>query len=942
MYDATKLSVCERVISLKEIQDTLDTYASQGSPISPLAYLLVEIWKIVGSTEKRPFHETPIFFKEIHVYSEIDLLTEDLSHVYLSVLRGSGDFIVNQVMKTDGNAVESDKTLLRGRCKVSEEPSFAPSLKTIVEDFQSEKETDPVFSDVDSDNPVASKLSEIQVCSKGVFGKIEWTRDWAINLNTIIDLHLYLNTDKAGRLIEVASMQSVHLIPESLQSKTDGSKIEFYIDSSTARFDCEGVIVDGLSTRPARSKDSNLAVILDFVPYGETSFSTEYEFIKACLEVILENSSQENTADKKITIFKRRNDLMANQVCSWLKDAVNSFNSKKQELFQVKVEESYFADEIESSDLLVSMVLADDKNDAYSMIIQPYQSRRVSEKEHSVVYEQNFGTDRFLFLKKVNGVSKLRTFKLDKDWRLSIEKLKTNAQPGETVLLVIDDPSLANPLFSAREVSRELIAYKTRCYIILDGKAPSFSPHSQICGSQIQRDVAVNVLVNGRWGRYRRQEIPRAVLTRMSHTTVETVDGDEEVDIKYLSFNETNHGGKEDGVTLLDYSGVTRSGHRVMGLARKKDGVGEKAVPDPILRWKLPPQIPLDVAATFPYAYLMGNLAIRDLQTFHEYKKQVMVHNGQTPVGTACISLALTNGHTVYCTVPNGAAKELIMENFPQIPASRITNHMDRDFFVPLMLETKGHGADLIISDLPEEQMHNSWNCIATHGVFVNLNGALAAHNSPLPMSNFLKMTSFLSYTPRDIANFSPERKRRLSGLVEEWLLAEHPVKIPYRIFAPDEINCSVKASCLQPEEKLLLNLQDCKRNIVKGIIENGKASEIDDILPHTNPEIYFILCSTLEDSMTLMKSLAQRNIKQFAIASLDSPPHEDALKALQICAKEHDVSVSVMSGVNSLSRKDAKALMRRVSKIGMIKAAFVVSSVSQMLSSSEQKHLRE
>lgn len=93
---------------------------------------------------------------------------------------------------------------------------------------------------------------------------------------------------------------------------------------------------------------------------------------------------------------------------------------------------------------------------------------------------------------------------------------------------------------------------------------------------------------------------------------------------------------------------------------------------------------------------------------------------------------------------------------------------------------------------------------------------------------------------------------------------------------------------------------------------------------------------------MTLMKSLAQRNIKQFAIASLDSPPHEDALKALQICAKEHDASVSVMSGVNSLSRKDAKALMRRVSKIGMIKAAFVVSSVSQMLSSSEQKHLRE
>ncbi|XP_072160122.1 fatty acid synthase isoform X1 [Bemisia tabaci] len=955
VVDLHKLSDCEQMITLKEIQKILDEYDAQGFPISPLAFLLVQVWKIVDRThnlgdaeqnsgdnkETHKFNETPVIFKEIRVCSELDLFTEDLSHVYLAVLRGNGDFVVNQVMKAHETAPEITRTLLRGRCRVWEEHTSDPNFKTALEEFQSEKntqETNAVIPDVDSDCSLDARISEIQVCSKGASGRIEWTQDWVVNLNTIINLHLHLSIRKTGGPMEVTSIQSIYLLPESIKSEFDGSKIEFYADSSSARFDCDGVIMDGLKTKP-RSTDCDLIESLNFVPYGATSFATEYEFVRACFEVILENSAQENMGDKKITIFKQTNESIVDQVFSWLKDAGLSFSSRQQ---QIQIEESTFSDGPKSSDGHVSILwnagarklqlpCFNNADNMYLMVVSPHKTRSVIGIGYSSIYEQIIGPYCFILFKKVKDVSKPRSFILDKNWRLSVEKLKKDGtQPGETVVLFIDDPKLANPLFPVREVLRELVAYNARCYIILDKDVPSHGIEDhRIYDPQLKRDVVVNVLLGGRWGRYQKQEIPKEVLTRMLPTTKEPDSNLEEVDIKYFGLNEIDYDGYGGGITLMDYSGVTTSGQRVMGLASRKDKVEAKVELDPIFRWELPPGISLEVAATLPYAYLMGNLAIRDCcEELERCVKHVMVHNGQTPVGMMCIALALHEGHNVFSTVSNDAAKEVILKNFPQIPATRITNHTNRDFILPLMMESKGQGADLIISNLPEEQMPYSWNCIASQGVFVNLNGALPSRNSPIPMINFLKMTSFRSFTPREVAVFSPDRKWRLHGLVEEWLhilAAQEPsVNIPYRLFAPHQLN-RITSSCLKPGEKLLLNLQGCK-NTIRSIIEKDGTNAQDTDYLHANPRINFILCPSAVNAIPLMKKLVQRGVEKFVVATLDSPFNADATNVLQTYANKYDTSVSVMSGISAFSQRDAETLIRRILKFGAIGAVFIVS----------------
>nr|XP_018896886.1 PREDICTED: fatty acid synthase-like [Bemisia tabaci] len=967
VLDMNILSHCEQVITLKEMKKILDEYDAQGFSISSLAFFLVQVWKIVERThiwgsaghnsgdnkKTHDFNKTPVIFKEIRVCSELDLFTEDLSHVYLAVLRGSGDFIVNQVMKAHENATEISRTLLRGRCAVWEEPKSDPNFKTVLEEFQSEKNTQEasaVIPGVDSDCSLDARLSEIQVCTKGACGSIEWTQDWVVNLNTIVNLHLYLNIRKAGGPMEVTSIQSIYLLPENIKSGLEGSNIKFYADSSNARFDCDGVIMDDVKTKP-RSVDCDLIENLNFVPYGATSFATEYEFVRACFEVILENSTRTNLEEKKITIFRQTNESIVNQVVSWLKDAGISFSSKQQ---QIQVEESTFSDgpkswnrkiDVDSSDGHVSILwnagdsqlqlpCFSNADNMYLIVISPHKTRSVIGVGYASIYEQIIGTYRFTLFKKVENVLQPRSFKVDKNWRLSVENLeKDGTQPRETVLLFIDDPTLATPLFPVRDILNELVEYNARCYIILDKNVPSYEPPTmrshRIYEPQIQRDVVVNVLLDGRWGRYQKQEIPKAVLTCVLPTMKEPErNHSEEVDIKYLGLNEIDYDGCGGGITLMDYSGVTTSGQRVMGLASRKDKVGEKVVLDPIFRWELPPGISLEVAATLPYAYLMGNLVIRGCDVLDRCAKQVMVHSGQTPVGMMCIALALHEGHSVFSTVPNDAAKEVILKNFPQIPASRITNHTVTNFFVPLMMETKGRGADLIISDLPEAGMINSWGCIAELGAFMNLNGSAPARNVKLPMFHFNGITSFRSFAPRDIAAFSPERKRRLHGLVEEWihiLAAQEPsVNIPYRIFAPHEINRTTPA-CLKPGEKLLLNLQDCK-NTIRSITERDGTKAKHTDCPHANPCVYFILCPSSANAIPLMKKLVQRGIKKFVVATLNSPPNADATSVLQAYANKYDASVSVMSGISASSQKDAETLISQVLKLGQIEAVFIVS----------------
>nr|XP_018903541.1 PREDICTED: fatty acid synthase-like [Bemisia tabaci] len=912
------LDHCERVTTLENIKKSLESHKDGASSISPLSFFLVEIWKMFGVTDKTRYAKIPVAFEDIQIYSELNINTTDSSNVYLSVLPGKGDFSVMQETKKTESSVESElTTLICGKIRVCEKaPSLGGFAEKISQQITSLIEKSPSPCKVTADS------CELQLCNTGAFGAIKWSSNLAVSLNRIMSVHRLHETHKTAKPVKLASIRFLHLNPMEIKANKEGSMVEFCMDNHLRRFKCNGVNLDYLKTE-VDVKDEQFVERISFVPYGETSFMTEDAFLEACLQVIHENSwTPRTTMDNAVVVnvVKPSPEHDTDRFVCMLKDAADSLYDELN--IELKFREP--TDEIPTSETLLS-VMSDVNDNLKPMYLNhtgntfilrishlwqkfsvPNGSKEIYAENRAVIYEQTFGIKRLTLLKKVGSFKTPSTCLVTKDWRSVLEKLKSDAtRPGDKIHLVIDGSSLALPLFPMKEVSRELFEYDVRCYLVSQCKKSVLTSLERIYLKQIERDVAINVLVNGRWGCYRRQTIRETAMTRIFRGMSRRNSKPKSLDVRYISLAETDFKNCRVEKTVLDYSAITCEGDRVVGLASGDVRTSEIS-PDPELQWKLPVGFSLEGGTTLPYAFTMANLVMRDLPDPGGAKKTVLVHSGHSPIGTTCIAIALSEGHSVYTTVPDDTAKEQILRNFPQIPESRITDYNNKNFFVPLMIGTGGLGADLIISDLPREQMIASWQCIARKGCFVNLNESVLAHNAPLPMRYFDGMTAFYSFKSADLLAFAPERKRRLHKLVDDCLKTGGIVKIPYRALTVNETDsvCSINPTL---GEKLVLKLftgeklnEDKERLIEKSDSQDDKGSSV-------------IFCSTIHETSSLVQWLIQQGTKKLTIITLHSNGRLDIPTGIKDFLRKHNVIVSIIPGEKVLPQNESGEMLRKL-----------------------------
>lgn len=140
----------------------------------------------------------------------------------------------------------------------------------------------------------------------------------------------------------------------------------------------------------------------------------------------------------------------------------------------------------------------------------------------------------------------------------------------------------------------------------------------------------------------------------------------------------------------IDYSGVTNSGKRVMGLARI-DQDTFKLVADPTLCWDIPEEWTIQDGATVPNAFacvsifvgvetkfLMLSIVVSEatlkfcLQAYYALKYKgdlaggdtVLIHGGCTSIGMAAICIASTYGCHLYITVADEMQRAFIKKHF--------------------------------------------------------------------------------------------------------------------------------------------------------------------------------------------------------------------------------------------------------------------------------------
>ncbi|KAL8946123.1 MAG: hypothetical protein Q9183_007950 [Haloplaca sp. 2 TL-2023] len=155
--------------------------------------------------------------------------------------------------------------------------------------------------------------------------------------------------------------------------------------------------------------------------------------------------------------------------------------------------------------------------------------------------------------------------------------------------------------------------------------------------------------------------------------------------------------------------------------------------------------------------------------------------------------LAKQRGADLYVTVGSADKKKLMMENY-NIPEERILSSRDTTFQRALMAMTNDRGVDIVLNSTSGDILHQSWQCLAPLGRFIEIGKRDFVQNSNLEMQKFLQSVTFAGV---DLGVFAQNRPRAFQQILVEMveLHSKHvlePIK-PLNIIPISEIQQAMR-----------------------------------------------------------------------------------------------------------------------------------------------------
>ncbi|KAL1110578.1 hypothetical protein AAG570_008106 [Ranatra chinensis] len=251
---------------------------------------------------------------------------------------------------------------------------------------------------------------------------------------------------------------------------------------------------------------------------------------------------------------------------------------------------------------------------------------------------------------------------------------------------------------------------------------------------------------------------------------------------------------KQECVQGLEYSGIDKSGRRVMGMT-SNGGLASIVVADKPLMWRIPDEWTLEEAATVPVVYGTVTYALLKFGRLTR-GETILIHAGSGGVGLAAIHLAYFYGLDIFTTVGTKEKREFLKKQFPQLTDNRIGNSRDTSFEQLIMKETNGRGVDIVLNSLSEEKLLASVRCLAPGGRFLEIGKFDLANNNQLAR---------------------PEEKMKFTHLLDDALEAGAIVPLPRTTFQSDEIEQAFRYMATGKHAgKILVKIRDLPSNILK------------------------------------------------------------------------------------------------------------------------------
>ena len=194
--------------------------------------------------------------------------------------------------------------------------------------------------------------------------------------------------------------------------------------------------------------------------------------------------------------------------------------------------------------------------------------------------------------------------------------------------------------------------------------------------------------------------------------------------------------------------------------------------------------------------------------------QSVLIHAAAGGVGQAAIQMAKHLGLLIYATVGSVEKRKLLIEKYGVNPG-HIFNSRDTSFVHGIKRVTNSRGVDCILNSLSGELLRQSWYCLATFGIFVELGLRDVVGNTRLDMKPFMQNTTFTLFNLVTVTEQMPDQ-------ASEVFTAVHDLVRQGILTAPSSLT-----SYPLGEAENAFRLMQSGRHLGKLVLVTGEESEV-------------------------------------------------------------------------------------------------------------------
>lgn len=335
---------------------------------------------------------------------------------------------------------------------------------------------------------------------------------------------------------------------------------------------------------------------------------------------------------------------------------------------------------------------------------------------------------------------------------------------------------------------------------------------------------------------------------------------------------------------------------------------------------KVPDDMSFDTAAAVSVEHGTAYHAFVNLARLRK-GQSVLIHAAAGGVGQAAVQLAKYLGLVVYATVGSAEKRKFLVEKYDVKP-EHIFNSRDTSFVLGIERVTNGRGVDCILNSLSGELLRQSWYCLATFGIFIELGLRDVVGNTRLDMKPLMQNTTFTLFNLVTITEQMPDQAGEVFAAVHD-LLRQGILTAPFSL-----------TSYPLGEAESAFRLMQSGRHIGKLVLTTGEEDKIPILRKASfslklDPKATYLLVGGLGGlGRSLAGLFVDSGARNIAFVSRSGDNSAEAKKTIAELQARPGVSIKVYKADISDSRPFHQAMTQCEAELPRIKGVVQMAMV--------------